>query len=118
MRPSVVGSGSHRAKKRILTAVIASLAVVLVVYIIYTMLNNMGYISDWTNGRVVQKADGSLEAVVEHKDASEAVRAIRRVNGGAYALPWAPLKQALASRQMKSRYLEYLLSSRSFAHRA
>ena len=34
MRPSVVGSGSHRAKKRIRTAVIASLAVVLVMCVL------------------------------------------------------------------------------------
>jgi hypothetical protein len=29
-----------------------------------------------------------------------------------------PLKQAMASRQMKSRYLERLLSRRAFSHRA
>jgi bifunctional UDP-N-acetylglucosamine pyrophosphorylase/glucosamine-1-phosphate N-acetyltransferase len=61
-------------------------------------------------GRVVQRADGSLEAVVEHKDASEAVRLVKRVNGGAYALPWAPLKQALARLSNGNAQGEYYLT--------
>jgi bifunctional UDP-N-acetylglucosamine pyrophosphorylase/glucosamine-1-phosphate N-acetyltransferase len=61
-------------------------------------------------GRVLQKADGSLEALVEHKDASEPVRALRRVNGGAYALPWAPLKQALAGLSNGNAQGEYYLT--------
>jgi bifunctional UDP-N-acetylglucosamine pyrophosphorylase/glucosamine-1-phosphate N-acetyltransferase len=61
-------------------------------------------------GRVVQRADGSLEAVVEFKDASEAVRAIRRVNGGAYALPWGPLKGALAGLTNHNAQGEYYLT--------
>jgi bifunctional UDP-N-acetylglucosamine pyrophosphorylase/glucosamine-1-phosphate N-acetyltransferase len=61
-------------------------------------------------GRVLQKADGSLEALVEHKDASEPVRAVRRVNGGAYALPWEPLKQALAGLSNGNAQGEYYLT--------
>jgi bifunctional UDP-N-acetylglucosamine pyrophosphorylase/glucosamine-1-phosphate N-acetyltransferase len=61
-------------------------------------------------GRVVQHADGSLEAVVEHKDASEAVRAIRRVNGGAYALPWTPLREALGRMSNSNAQGEYYLT--------
>jgi len=61
-------------------------------------------------GRVVQRRDGSLEAVVEHKDASEAVRALRRVNGGAYALPWQSLKQALARLSNANAQGEYYLT--------
>jgi bifunctional UDP-N-acetylglucosamine pyrophosphorylase/glucosamine-1-phosphate N-acetyltransferase len=61
-------------------------------------------------GRVVQRADGTLEAVVEHKDASEAVRAIRRVNGGAYALPWAPLRAALGRLTSDNAQGEYYLT--------
>jgi bifunctional UDP-N-acetylglucosamine pyrophosphorylase / glucosamine-1-phosphate N-acetyltransferase len=48
-------------------------------------------------GRVVQNQDGSLQTITEHKDASEEIRAIRRVNGGAYTLPWKALKPALAA---------------------
>ncbi|MBL0209656.1 MAG: bifunctional UDP-N-acetylglucosamine diphosphorylase/glucosamine-1-phosphate N-acetyltransferase GlmU [Holophagaceae bacterium] len=46
-------------------------------------------------GRVVQNLDGSLSRLVEQRDAGPGERAITLVNGGAYALPWAPLKPAL-----------------------
>ena len=42
-------------------------------------------------------ADGTLEAVVEHKDASPERARPGPGNGGAYALPWGPLKEALAA---------------------
>ena len=61
-------------------------------------------------GRVLQRADGSLKAVVEHKDASETVRAVRRVNGGAYALPWGPLKEALGRLSNGNAQGEYYLT--------
>ncbi len=68
---------------------VAALASAPAALLALEMENPHGY------GRVVQKADGTLSAIVEHKDASEAQRAIRRVNGGAYALPWRPLREAL-----------------------
>jgi bifunctional UDP-N-acetylglucosamine pyrophosphorylase / glucosamine-1-phosphate N-acetyltransferase len=46
-------------------------------------------------GRIVQRPDGALRAIVEFKDAPADVRAIKRVNGGAYSLPWGPLRAAL-----------------------
>ena len=61
-------------------------------------------------GRVVQKADGTLEAIVEHKDASASVREIRRVNGGAYALPWPELKRALGRMSRDNAQGEYYLT--------
>lgn len=61
-------------------------------------------------GRVVQREDGTLAAIVEHKDADEATRAIKRVNGGAYALPWAPLKAALAGLTNDNAQGEYYLT--------
>jgi bifunctional UDP-N-acetylglucosamine pyrophosphorylase/glucosamine-1-phosphate N-acetyltransferase len=61
-------------------------------------------------GRILQRADGTLEAIVEHKDASEAVRAVRRVNGGAYALPWGPLKEALGRLTNTNAQGEYYLT--------
>lgn len=48
-------------------------------------------------GRVLQHPDGTLKEIIEQKDASAELRAIRRVNGGAYALPWKALKLALVS---------------------
>ncbi|BDU72824.1 bifunctional UDP-N-acetylglucosamine diphosphorylase/glucosamine-1-phosphate N-acetyltransferase GlmU [Mesoterricola silvestris] len=60
-------------------------------------------------GRVLEE-DGALRSLVEHKDAPEAVRAIRRVNGGAYALPWAPLREALGRLTNANAQGEYYLT--------
>ena len=35
-------------------------------------------------GRIIRKADGSVEKIVEHKDATEAEREVREVNSGIY----------------------------------
>lgn len=61
-------------------------------------------------GRVLQNADGSLAGIVEQKDASPEVLAIRRVNGGAYALPWQELKPALAGLSNDNAQKEYYLT--------
>jgi bifunctional UDP-N-acetylglucosamine pyrophosphorylase/glucosamine-1-phosphate N-acetyltransferase len=61
-------------------------------------------------GRVIQNGDGSLAGIVEFKDASEAQRAVKRVNGGAYALPYAPLKKALAGLSNANAQKEYYLT--------
>ncbi|MBS1784928.1 MAG: bifunctional UDP-N-acetylglucosamine diphosphorylase/glucosamine-1-phosphate N-acetyltransferase GlmU [Acidobacteria bacterium] len=61
-------------------------------------------------GRVVQQADGRLAGLVEFKDASETQRAIRRVNGGIYALPWAPLRIALEGLKNDNAQGEYYLT--------
>ncbi|RFS84665.1 bifunctional UDP-N-acetylglucosamine diphosphorylase/glucosamine-1-phosphate N-acetyltransferase GlmU [Actinomadura spongiicola] len=46
-------------------------------------------------GRMVRAADGSVEAIVEHKDATEEQRAIREINVGMYAFDGAILAAAL-----------------------
>jgi bifunctional UDP-N-acetylglucosamine pyrophosphorylase/glucosamine-1-phosphate N-acetyltransferase len=46
-------------------------------------------------GRMVRAADGSVEAIVEHKDADEAQRAINEINVGVYAFDGALLEDAL-----------------------
>ena len=61
-------------------------------------------------GRVLQHPDGRLAGLVEYKDATEAQRAIRRVNGGIYSLPWAPLKAALAGLKNDNAQGEYYLT--------
>jgi bifunctional UDP-N-acetylglucosamine pyrophosphorylase/glucosamine-1-phosphate N-acetyltransferase len=61
-------------------------------------------------GRVLQRPDGTLEGVVEHKDASDDVRRIRRVNGGAYALPWPQLRLALGRLSNANAQKEYYLT--------
>ena len=61
-------------------------------------------------GRVLQRADGTLGRIVEHKDATEAERAVRRVNGGAYALPWPQLRTALSRLSKANAQGEYYLT--------
>ena len=61
-------------------------------------------------GRVLEHGNGTLAGLVEHKDASETQRAIRRANGGAYALPWAPLRSALAGLKADNAQKEYYLT--------
>ena len=48
-------------------------------------------------GRVVREADGTVSAVVEQRDASEAQRAIREINAGVYVFDAAHLRTALAT---------------------
>ena len=58
---------------------------------------------------------GQLQHLVFDNQAHVQHRAMAAILGVILKLP--PLKQALASRQMKSRYLERLLSRRDFSHR-
>jgi len=85
-------------------ATVAQLAAAEAVLLAMDLEDPTGY------GRVVQHADGTLRAITEHKDASEAVRAIHRVNGGAYALPWRALKPALAALRNDNSQGEYYLT--------
>jgi bifunctional UDP-N-acetylglucosamine pyrophosphorylase/glucosamine-1-phosphate N-acetyltransferase len=43
----------------------------------------------------IERSDGRITAIVEHKDASPAQRAIREINSGIYAFEIAPLFEAL-----------------------
>lgn len=46
-------------------------------------------------GRVVRNAAGHIERIVEHRDATEAERAITEINSGIYVFQSAPLFEAL-----------------------
>lgn len=48
-------------------------------------------------GRVVRQADGSLDYIVEHKDASSAELAVGEINAGIYLFQAAPLRAQLAA---------------------
>jgi bifunctional UDP-N-acetylglucosamine pyrophosphorylase / glucosamine-1-phosphate N-acetyltransferase len=47
-------------------------------------------------GRVLRGVDGSVERIVEHRDASDAERAVSEINAGMYVFPRVDLEQALA----------------------
>jgi bifunctional UDP-N-acetylglucosamine pyrophosphorylase/glucosamine-1-phosphate N-acetyltransferase len=48
-------------------------------------------------GRIVRSADGALDRIVEHKDATDAERAIGEINAGVYVFGAAQLRDQLAS---------------------
>ena len=61
-------------------------------------------------GRIVRNAAGRVTRIVEHKDASEAERAIREINTGILVAPVARLKQWLAALGNNNVQGEYYLT--------
>jgi bifunctional UDP-N-acetylglucosamine pyrophosphorylase/glucosamine-1-phosphate N-acetyltransferase len=61
-------------------------------------------------GRIVRGANGQVHAIVEHKDATEAQRAIVEVNTGIMAMPNAHLKSWLAKITNNNAQGEYYLT--------
>jgi len=61
-------------------------------------------------GRIVRQGDGAVQAIVEHKDASEAQRAIREIYSGIMAVPAKRLKPWLAKLDNKNAQGEYYLT--------
>jgi len=72
-------------------------------------------------GRVVRDARGRVEAIVEHKDASAAVRAIDECNAGLYdcdaAFLWKALRKVGASNAQGEYYLTDLIAAAHAAGR-
>ncbi|MDO9250624.1 MAG: bifunctional UDP-N-acetylglucosamine diphosphorylase/glucosamine-1-phosphate N-acetyltransferase GlmU [Hydrogenophaga sp.] len=61
-------------------------------------------------GRIVRAADGSVQAIVEHKDASAALRAITEIYSGIMAVPTRLLKGWLARLDNQNAQGEYYLT--------
>lgn len=61
-------------------------------------------------GRIVRAADGSVTAIVEHKDASEAQRAITEIYSGIMAVPTRWLRGWLARLDNHNAQAEYYLT--------
>jgi len=61
-------------------------------------------------GRIVRATDGAIQAIVEHKDASEIQRVIREVNTGIMAVPQRHLKKWLAELKNNNAQKEYYLT--------
>jgi bifunctional UDP-N-acetylglucosamine pyrophosphorylase/glucosamine-1-phosphate N-acetyltransferase len=60
-------------------------------------------------GRIVRGADGSIEAIVEHRDATPEQRQIAEINSGIYAFDLAPLFDALRQVSASNAQGEYYL---------
>ncbi len=61
-------------------------------------------------GRVLRRADGAVEAIIEHKDASAEQRKVREVYTGVMAAPTAALKRWLARLDNDNVQREYYLT--------
>ncbi|WP_293660226.1 bifunctional UDP-N-acetylglucosamine diphosphorylase/glucosamine-1-phosphate N-acetyltransferase GlmU [Rhodoferax sp. OV413] len=61
-------------------------------------------------GRIVRDAEGAVQAIVEHKDASDAQRAITEIYSGIMAVPAARLKAWLARLDNRNAQQEYYLT--------
>ena len=60
-------------------------------------------------GRVMRGDDGAVNAIVEHKDADEAQRAVKEINSGIYMVESGILFEALANIDNKNAQKEYYL---------
>ena len=61
-------------------------------------------------GRIVRTGEGQVSAIVEHKDASDALRAINEVNSGIMAMPNRHLKKWLSALSNNNSQGEYYLT--------
>lgn len=69
------------------------------------------FLSDPTGyGRIVRDAEGRIQRIVEHKDATETERAITEVNTGIIAAPTAQLKDWLARLKNDNAQQEFYLT--------
>lgn len=69
-----------------------------------TLADSTGY------GRIIRGEDGSVQRIVEHKDASEAERAVKEVNTGILVAPTARLKDWLTRITNDNAQGEYYLT--------
>lgn len=60
-------------------------------------------------GRVVRNSDGTLSAIIEHKDASEEIRQIKEINSGAYWFDSEALLSVLDRITSDNKACEYYL---------
>ncbi len=61
-------------------------------------------------GRIIRAADGQVERIVEHRDASESELAVREINSGIYCFQYAQLGDALAQLSADNDQSEYYLT--------
>ncbi len=61
-------------------------------------------------GRIVRSQDGSVEAIVEQKDANDEQKAIKEINAGVYCLKWESVKGAFSELKNNNSQGEYYLT--------
>lgn len=61
-------------------------------------------------GRIIRNSDGTLNSIVEEKDANLEQKAIKEVNAGIYCLNWAKIKPAFSQLKSNNAQGEYYLT--------
>jgi len=61
-------------------------------------------------GRIIRNSDGSLNSIVEEKDATQEQKSIKEVNAGIYCLNWAKIKSAFSQLKTNNAQGEYYLT--------
>lgn len=61
-------------------------------------------------GRIIRNADGSLNSIVEEKDANTEQKAVKEINAGIYCLNWAKIKPAFSELKTNNAQGEYYLT--------
>lgn len=61
-------------------------------------------------GRIVRNADGSLNSIVEEKDATLEQKAIKEINAGIYCVNWTKIKSAFGELKSDNAQGEYYLT--------
>ncbi len=61
-------------------------------------------------GRIIRNSDGSLNSIVEEKDATAEQKAVKEINAGIYCLNWAKIKPAFGQLKSNNAQGEYYLT--------
>ncbi len=61
-------------------------------------------------GRIIRNADGSLNSIVEEKDANAEQKTVKEINAGIYCLNWAKIKPAFGQLKSNNAQGEYYLT--------
>ena len=61
-------------------------------------------------GRIIRKADGKVDCIVEEKDATPEQKTVKEINAGIYCINWAKVKQAFSELKTNNAQGEYYLT--------
>jgi len=61
-------------------------------------------------GRIIRNSDGTLNSIVEEKDASDEQKAVKEINEGIYCLNWGKVKGAFSELKSNNAQGEYYLT--------
>lgn len=61
-------------------------------------------------GRIIRNQDGTLNSIVEEKDANETQKAVKEINAGIYCLNWCKIKPAFSELKNNNAQGEYYLT--------